>query len=126
MSGGGEAVPTVKAATRSPSTFRRLMELMYMLIATIAALIFFQKAKEIDGEKDQLERELRKHKDAAMAREPDNKCSVCLGDVRQVALQPCGHVCLCKECARTISAQQDRKCPVCRQKVTKFENVYLC
>ena len=110
---------------KSPSTFRRFLELMYMLVATLAALLFFQKAKEIDGEKEELERELRLHKDAAMAKEPENKCSVCLGDVRQVALQPCGHVCLCKDCAKVISSQQDKKCPICRQKIRKFQNFYF-
>ena len=41
---------------------------MYMLVATLAALLFFQKAREIEDEKSGLERELRLTKDAAMAK----------------------------------------------------------
>lgn len=39
----------------------------------------------------------------------DGECVVCLESRPQVAVIPCGHVCLCTECA-----QQQEKCPMCR------------
>ena len=63
---GGDAATSSKP--RSVSNFRRLLELLYMLVATLAALLFFQKAREIEDEKSGLERELRLTKDAAMAK----------------------------------------------------------
>ena len=103
---------------------RIVVEVVCILVGSLAALFFYQKARVSHGEKEMLERELRLYKDVAMDKEPENKCSVCLGDIRQVALQPCGHLCLCRDCAKIIASQQDRKCPICRQKIKKFQNIY--
>lgn len=65
---GGDAAAATSSKPRSVSNFRRLLELLYMLVATLAALLFFQKAREIEDEKSGLERELRLTKDAAMAK----------------------------------------------------------
>lgn len=43
------------------------------------------------------------------------ECVVCLTERRQVAVLPCRHTCLCRECANQLV-----RCPVCRQPVTSL------
>ena len=47
---------------------------------------------------------------------PDSlECIVCMEHVREVLLEPCGHVCLCHACAEMMRLPSGRvKCPVCR------------
>ena len=103
---------------------RIVVEVVCILVGSLAALFWYRQARVTQGEKELLERELELYKDEAMAKEPDNKCCVCLGDVRQVALEPCGHLCLCTDCAKIISRQQEKNCPICRRKIRKFQNIY--
>jgi hypothetical protein len=46
-------------------------------------------------------------------------CVVCFGDVVVYTFEPCGHQCLCSECASQIRATPDAnfhvKCPICRR-----------
>lgn len=42
----------------------------------------------------------------------DTECVVCMLNPVQVAVVPCGHCCLCSECAARIKPFQ---CPMCRQ-----------
>jgi len=71
--------------------------------------------------------------DAARAREEplteqnedistDRACRVCLGNAKCMVLIPCGHANLCQECAKF--AKRDKKCPTCRQKVSKILKVF--
>ena len=46
-------------------------------------------------------------------------CAVCLENERSVVLEPCGHLCLCKECSSRID-----KCPFCRQTPTRRLSVF--
>lgn len=48
-------------------------------------------------------------------------CLACLQNPREVALFPCGHVCLCADCSLMIQ----EKCPVCRETVIETLPVYL-
>ena len=43
----------------------------------------------------------------------DHNCLVCLDDIREVVIVPCGHYCLCENCANII-AKSTGKCPLCR------------
>ena len=46
--------------------------------------------------------------------EEDNKlCAVCLSEPKEMALIPCGHVCLCTTCVDIILART-QDCPICR------------
>jgi serine/threonine protein kinase len=58
------------------------------------------------------------------AADPGRECDVCLqGDAEisgWVMLRPCGHVCVCRECAVGLAA-----CPKCRQAVVECINAYL-
>tara|TARA_Y100000389_G_scaffold124207_1_gene121561 strand:- start:5187 stop:7778 length:2592 start_codon:yes stop_codon:yes gene_type:complete len=40
-----------------------------------------------------------------------SECVVCMESLELVAIIPCGHVCLCAECAQR---QEQRECPICR------------
>lgn len=53
-------------------------------------------------------------------RDADGECVVCLEHRAQFALVPCGHVCLCKECA-----QQQVMCPLCRKPVSSTLRVFF-
>jgi hypothetical protein len=64
-----------------------------------------------------------------MAVEEDNlndECVVCLTENREVALLPCRHMCMCKECAKimmtsgTAGGTLRSKCPICREPVMNF------
>jgi len=55
------------------------------------------------------------HAHTETASDEDKSCIICLENERCVALIPCGHLCLCREC----SASQT-KCPVCRTPIREF------
>ena len=43
------------------------------------------------------------------------ECIVCMERAREVMMEPCGHVCICRVCADTMRLPGGRvKCPVCR------------
>ena len=58
------------------------------------------------------------------ATDPGRECAVCLrGDAEikgWAMLRPCGHVCVCRECAVGLS-----QCPKCRQAVKECIDAYL-
>jgi uncharacterized protein YbdZ (MbtH family) len=49
----------------------------------------------------------------------DNSCIICLEKERCVALIPCGHLCLCRDCSGTQT-----KCPVCRTPIQDLLRTY--
>lgn len=51
--------------------------------------------------------------------EEGRECVVCWSRTSEIALVPCGHVCLCQSCP-LLSA-----CPMCRAQVTRSIRVYL-
>ena len=101
---------------------RRLFELFWLLLATFTALFFFKTAQETNEENLKLRDELRRAK-----QDSGNDCSVCLSNPCEVALQPCGHVCLCRDCVDQLgsTSQGHQKCPICRTVIEKMTNVYL-
>jgi hypothetical protein len=42
------------------------------------------------------------------------QCTVCLVAPRSVLIRPCGHLCLCEECATRLLETTRKKCPCCR------------
>lgn len=55
----------------------------------------------------------------------DKSCAVCMNDTKNMALVPCGHVCLCEACCRAVMSSGSRKCPVCRIGIESTLKVYL-
>lgn len=51
-------------------------------------------------------------------------CVICLGDKSEFAFIPCGHLCICKDCAICV-ANFDRRCPVCRSNATHVMKIFL-
>lgn len=49
----------------------------------------------------------------------NNLCSCCMENDKNSVLFPCNHVCTCMECANYIFNKGNKKCPVCRVKITK-------
>ena len=47
---------------------------------------------------------------------PDSlECIVCMTNMKEVMFDPCGHVCICRDCAERMRLPSGRvKCPVCR------------
>lgn len=49
-------------------------------------------------------------------------CTVCETNFRDVTFVPCGHFCVCVDCARKIGsrviATEAAECPLCRAKIT--------
>jgi len=52
------------------------------------------------------------------------QCNVCLDRPRETVLQPCGHVCLCLQCADRIR-RGENQCPVCRSRIEKVGQAYI-
>jgi hypothetical protein len=121
---GGTAAPGAQGPkSAAPSFLRRILELLLLLLTTVAALFFYKSAEEATEEKLRLEEELRRVRQDR--RDDDGadgggNCSICLSNPLEVVLQPCGHVCTCRDCGRRLE-----KCPICRQDIDDRRNVFL-
>jgi hypothetical protein len=47
--------------------------------------------------------------------ENTRECVVCLSDLKDTAVLPCRHMCLCSQCGEQLRHQSNR-CPICRQR----------
>ena len=55
----------------------------------------------------------------------DFVCKVCYAEARTHACIPCGHLCLCLDCANRLwECPELPGCPVCRNLVTEFQRIY--
>lgn len=52
----------------------------------------------------------------------DDSCSICLNAAKTHVLTPCGHKCMCDQCARAFCAGS--QCPICRGRVQSVVRVY--
>lgn len=53
-------------------------------------------------------------------------CIICLTQPKEVAVVPCGHLCMCTACANEISKRtRTRQCPICRQKFRSTLRVFV-
>lgn len=55
-------------------------------------------------------------------------CVVCLGEKSDTEVQPCRHMCLCKNCAQEMSNRFEHRslrCPICRQRISGFLQIEL-
>lgn len=51
-------------------------------------------------------------------------CCVCLGAPTTHVVLPCGHKCVCRECAAVIPTLGENKCPICRVEVMMVTEVF--
>ena len=52
------------------------------------------------------------------------ECAICMSNVKDIILQPCGHCCMCKMCYNKMQ-YRDQKCPMCREPITSYVTVFL-
>lgn len=53
-----------------------------------------------------------------------NTCIVCLNAVTEVALYPCGHFCMCHNCAKLQWRKGSGCCPMCRSHIVDILKIY--
>ncbi|NXO85712.1 MUL1 ligase, partial [Sitta europaea] len=51
-----------------------------------------------------------------------NACVVCLSSTKSCVFLECGHVCSCHECYQALP--EPKKCPICRQGITRVVSLY--
>lgn len=73
----------------------------------------------------QRQRELRRQRseEARLAQAQQVLCVICLEGQAVIAIQPCGHRCLCSTCSQTFQ-QSMRTCPTCRGPVRSMQRIY--
>ncbi len=54
---------------------------------------------------------------------PPYACSICWGERAEVVAVPCGHLSMCRGCARTVE-RGNRECCICRRGIDIFQRVY--
>lgn len=88
-----------------------------VLVGLIARKIYRRKKMEWDEQnlRDKLEksRAQRRAKARQQVFNDEQRCVVCVDNPKEVICLPCGHVCLCENCAEKIKLN----CPVCRSKI---------
>ena len=89
---GGAVLPASQ-----PGVLRRLAELLMMLVSAVLVLFAWERAGRAEEEAGRLRAELRRAK-GEQAGLAGTQCVVCLDTAREVLLQPCGHVCACRDC----------------------------
>lgn len=55
---------------------------------------------------------------------PKTECSVCLECEPNAALYPCGHMCMCYDCAVSVQKLRGALCPICRQPIIDILKIY--
>merc|ERR1712215_47179 len=56
---------------------------------------------------------------------PDTlECVICMEGMKEVMMEPCGHVCICRNCALTLRTNNRLRCPVCRAS-SDFRTVFI-
>jgi len=53
----------------------------------------------------------------------ESECAVCMENRRNCVLRPCGHLCTCAPCGRTLVARRDL-CPICRAVIVDVVEFY--
>ena len=93
-SGAGTAA--AKTASQGQGVFKRLLELLVMMISALLVVFAWDTAGKAQEENTQLRQELRLAR-AGQAERTGTRCTVCLDQPREVLIQPCGHVVSTKE-----------------------------
>jgi len=59
--------------------------------------------------------------------ESSKECKICMDKQIDTVLLKCGHLCVCHECANELTKKgsSNNKCPICQQKTTSVNKVFL-
>ena len=90
-SGASGAAARRVQSSQQGGVFRRLFELMVMMVSALLVIFAWDTAGKAREESAQLRLELRRAKKLEAER-TGTRCTVCLDNPREVLLQPCGHV----------------------------------
>jgi len=64
------------------------------------------------------------HKSLQPGSPKTGECSVCMEREPNAALYPCGHMCMCYECAISVQKLRGALCPICRQPIIDILRIY--
>jgi len=88
-----------------------------VLVGVIARKFYLKRKQEREERelKESLERSRRTRRTRVRSTDISDRdsCVVCVSNPKEVICLPCGHVCLCEDCALKIK----QSCPVCRAKI---------
>ena len=90
-SGAGTTATKTVNSSQGPGVFKRLLELLMMLISALLVVFAWDTAGKAQQENAQLRQELRRAR-AGQVERTGTRCTVCLDNPREVLIQPCGHV----------------------------------
>ena len=51
-------------------------------------------------------------------------CVICMDKLKNHALVPCGHLCLCRDCTSILRRQDGARCPICRTEITSALEIF--
>jgi len=108
----------VGTAQQGQGLVKRFFELIIMLV-----IFAWGEASKAKDEAASLRGELRLARSEQADRQ-GTQCNVCLDNPRETVLQPCGHVCMCLQCATRVQ-QGEKQCPVCRARIEKVSQAYI-
>ncbi|XP_061490506.1 mitochondrial ubiquitin ligase activator of nfkb 1-A-like isoform X2 [Rhineura floridana] len=121
---------TILADLQSVSGFWKWASLLCGLAATAVVLHVLCRAyrrHRIKQEQEAQRREfedLRRHQSAGLdpsEEPPENACVICLTNLRECVLLPCGHVCCCFRCFQALPRHT---CPICRSSIDRVVPLY--
>jgi len=68
----------------------------------------------------------RKEEEVDSVGDEDEKlCKICFANPENITLIPCGHVCMCSECAKIILAKPNAQCPICKATIQQTMRIYI-
>ena len=54
----------------------------------------------------------------------DGSCTICYTEKIDCVIVPCGHMCMCFQCAEIVD-DADNRCPICRQSIALLQKTFL-
>ena len=62
-------------------------------------------------------------KEFAQRKKPKSVCTICLDKPLTHAVMPCGHKCMCGDCAAKLTS---KVCPICKDEYITIGKIYEC
>ncbi|NXN30554.1 MUL1 ligase, partial [Nycticryphes semicollaris] len=81
-----------------------------------------QHLRQMQDEFRQAQERLMRDMNAERGETLKNTCVICLSSIKSCIFLECGHVCSCKECYQALP--QPKKCPICRQAISRMVPLY--
>ncbi|NXJ06042.1 MUL1 ligase, partial [Odontophorus gujanensis] len=82
-----------------------------------------QHFKQMQEEFRQAQERLMREMKAEGGETLKNACVICLSSTKSCVFLECGHVCSCSECYQALP--EPKRCPICRQRISRVVPMYL-